>query len=121
MGRFCGVENVAVVGWAYSFATFVDDSLKRVASGVCGLPVDPDRKQYRELILEIVTFRTIHEPTKYLNFFHQYANKLPGHWNLIVLFHLSLPNTLGIDSAYDVIFIKMVYQTLHENDVRLCH
>ena len=39
----------------------------------------------------------------------------------IVLFHLSLPKTLGIDSAYDVIFIKMVYQTLHENDVRLCH
>ena len=45
MGRFCSVENVAVVGWAYSFPTFVDDSLKRVASGVCGLLVDPDRKQ----------------------------------------------------------------------------
>ena len=39
------VENIAVVGWAYCFPTFVDDSLKRVASGVCGFRVDPDRKQ----------------------------------------------------------------------------
>ena len=30
MGRFCSVENVVVVGWAYSFPTFVDNSLKRV-------------------------------------------------------------------------------------------
>ena len=76
MGRFCSVENVVVVGWAYSFPTFVDNSLKRVASGVCGLRIDPDRKQLRKLILEIITFRNTHEPTKYLNLFHLYAHKI---------------------------------------------
>ena len=43
--RFCSVENVAVVGLVHSFVTFADDSLRRVASSVCGLRVDPDTKQ----------------------------------------------------------------------------
>ena len=45
MDRSCGVENVVVVGWVCSFATFVDDSLKRVVFGLCGLRDDPDAKQ----------------------------------------------------------------------------
>ena len=120
MDRFCSVENVAVVGLVYSFVTFADDSLRRVASSVCGLRVDPDTKQWRKLILKIVTFRTTHEPTKCLNLFFLYAHKISINRKLIVLFHLSLPNNVRIDSAYDVVFIKVVYQTLHENVVRLC-
>ena len=58
MDRSCGVENVAVVGWVCSFATFVDDSLKRVVFGLCGLRDDPDAKQQRKLVTGIVTFRT---------------------------------------------------------------
>ena len=42
------------------------------------------QKQYRKLILEIVTFRAIHEPNKYLNLFHLYAHNIPINRNLIV-------------------------------------
>ena len=84
MDRSCGVENVAVVGWVCSFATFVDDSSKRVVFGLCGLRDDPDAKQQRKLVTGIVTFRTTHEPIKYINLFHLYAHKIPVNRNLIV-------------------------------------
>ena len=110
MGRFCSVEGLAFDGCVSSFAFFVVDSLKRVVSGVCGLRVDPDTKQQRKLNVEIITFRTTHEPIKYLSLFHFYNyKKILINRNLNLLSHLFLPNTVRIDSPYDAVSFKVVY------------
>ena len=60
-----------------------------VGFSVCGLRIDPDTKQEGKLNVEIITFRTTHEPIKYLSLFHFYAQKKkPINRNLIVLSHL---------------------------------